>query len=234
MRIICFPYAFGNSTLYSEFGEIFSEPYKIESLDYPGHGQRVSDKLLFKIDEIVDDAFNLIRDKLSVPYCLFGYSMGGLVVYELCILIQKMGLPMPKHIFILGTPAPSIKRVYRDYENYGLEDVRRTLNKYGETPKELLECDDMIEYMIPSVKADLIALRDYSCNKKDLLSFGKNVTVIRGCLEPDSILCRKEWKKFLGNDCEFLIEKGNHFFMFKNGRKMLEKIRDIVMERAEK
>lgn len=233
MKIITFPYAFGNSNIYYELTENLKNSVEFINTDYPGHGKRFCEDLRFTIHDIVYDMFDKLKNVFvsDEKYCFLGYSMGGIVAYELCQRIAKEGLKLPEHIFILGTSALSHKYRNEGFENYDILKTRGILKKYGNTSDEILENDELIEVLMPIVKADLIALRDYEANPENMICIESDITVIRGSEEDNLTECQGEWKKYIKKEYEYMIYPGNHFFLFEGGKKVIEEITDIILNR---
>ena len=237
MRLIAIPYAFGNSNIFSDFFAALDTKLNAVSVEYPGHGRRIDEDLIQSMKGLVDDAFVQIKDyiKTGESYCLFGYSMGGLVAYELFYKIKSEGLNPPSHIFILGTPEPSYQREKKPFETYTVEQIRKELKEYGGTPEILLQIDEFIELMAPIVKADNIILRDYcdfvltdEYNNRGSVDCG--ITVVRGSKEEELEHCKEEWEKGIGHEIVYLLIEGEHFFLFEESGKNVVKVRNIVEE----
>lgn len=228
MKILAFPYAFGSANIYFEFKNTLGSRFDLQSFDYPGHGIRLGEDTITSISGLADDALKQIIGLINEPYCLMGYSMGGLVVFELYKKLKARNLPLPEHIFMLGTCEPSHKFQKGDFENYDLEGVKDILRKRNGTSEEILAEDELIELIAPGVKADSIALRDYSCDADSSAAIECGATVVRGSREKDTNKCHKEWEKYLHRSIDYHTVEGDHFFLFKEGEKMRAQISDIV------
>lgn len=184
-------------------------------LDYSGHGQRISAPLLYKVDDIADDLYDQIRSKLqrNEKYALLGYSMGGLLCYEILKRIKEGHYP--ENVFIFASHFPGHIYESDKYEQYDLKDVKALLKEYGGTPESILENNDFLAFMKPMVCADMIALRDYS-NKDTEFKIDCPLTVIRGSDEPDTQESMEEWRTYTLNSYYFYIFEGGHFFLFDN------------------
>lgn len=233
MKIIAFPYAFGSAGIYHEFKCKLESKIDFQAFDYPGHGSRIVEEPLYTIEDIVNDSFRLIKDSVSEPYCLLGYSMGGLVAFGLYKKLKMNRMTLPKHIFLLASCEPSYKFIYEDYENYTLEDVKDILRYRNGTSEEVLAENELIELIAPAVKADSIALRDYNCTPEELTEDGCGVTVVRGNAEPEIKRCHEEWERYFQRKIEYIVVEGDHFFLFKEGEKMLTKLSDIIISKLE-
>ena len=118
-------------------------------MNYPGHESRYSERLLSSIQQIAEDAYNQICDKLDNDYSLLGYSMGGYICYELYHVIKRNNKRLPKNIFVFATNEPGYKQEYKNGDEMDLAQIRETLNEYGATSEEVLNNDAMIDIIAP-------------------------------------------------------------------------------------
>lgn len=214
--LFALPYAFGSAAAYRNFKGYLDEDIDFHPLDYPGHSSRFNDSFCTSIQGMAEDALEQIEEKIERygEYGIMGYSMGSLVGFELCNNIIKKRLKPPKYFFAFASPAPDRIYNYKNYETYGVEEIRAELKEKDGTPEEILNNREMLELFLPIIKSDLIALRDYHA---DNIPGGLQCTtvIVRGADEKNKY-CHDEWKRFCGDECEFHIMDGGHFFMFEN------------------
>lgn len=221
MRLFALPYAFGNSSIYFPLEKEIDADIEMVLLDYSGHFYRYSEPLYYTINEMAMDIYVQIADKICNDYAILGYSMGGLVAYELFNIIKSNGHPLPKHVFIFGTNEPDFTYSKEDYESCSLEQIKNFLKDFNGTSQEVLECEDYLESLSPIVKSDCIALRDYVFD--DTKTITVPVTVLRGEDEKDMQNCQKGWERICLGGFDYQVVKGGHFFMFEaNGSRMAE------------
>ena len=98
---------------------------EVRLLELAGHGQRIKEPLppysardasasaadvvqTFRghrralAEEIADD----LEAFLGEPYALYGFSMGAIVLYEVCLVLQERAAPPPLRLFASGRGAP--------------------------------------------------------------------------------------------------------------------------------
>lgn len=230
MRLIAIPYAFGNANIYCELFDRLTPELKKSAVEYSGHGRRFSDKLFSSMEEIVDDVYKQVKAVIShdEEYCLLGYSMGGLVAYELYYKMLSCKEKLPIHIFIMGTPEPDYIHKYKEFESFDLSQIKDELIENEGTPQEVIECDELIELLTPVIKADNIALRDYRNSTEKREPMKCKVTVIRGTLEDELENCREGWEKNIGHECEYILIEGKHFFLFEEDGKNTDSVAGII------
>ncbi len=224
-RIFAFSYAMGSASAYNDLKQKFEgTQIQICPVEYPGHGRRFLEEVLYSIQEIAQDMYAQISASLDGDYCLLGYSMGGTVCYELYQLIKQSGRKLPRHIFLLAADHPGEAPDYTDCENMPVQRVKDIFVEIGGTPDEILQSDEYIELLQPIAKGDLLASEKYVPTRSAVIECG--VTLIRGTGE-DNSRCRRGWDEFLASPCDYHELEGSHFFMF-NSKEGLDAVCGII------
>ncbi len=226
IKLFAFSYAFGSSYCYNDLKKYLDKNIEFIQFDYPGHGSRILESLLYNVSDIVDDTYKHIKSKIkpNERYALLGYSMGGLICYELLKRLENEH--NPNCVFIFASHHPDYRYKSDNYEQYDLKDVKSLLKEYGGTPADALDSEELLEYMKPLVCADMISLREYSDNNHDFKI--KCPMIVAGGI--DEIYTEEnkvEWKKYAMNEYEFFEFEGGHFFLFNN-HKNLKKAAEII------
>lgn len=221
-KLFALPYAFGSAYIYNDLKDIDTDKYEVIPLEYPGHGSRFGEELLEDIHDIAYDVYRQMRNyvrKSDGNYAIMGYSMGGIIAFELYKLIKEHKLQEPKAFFAFASSAPSRKYSVEEYEKYDLYDVKEYLKKMNGTSKEVLENEELLELFQPIVVGDLVALRDYNDNYSDI-KIECPLIVVRGSEEIDSTTYN--WDDFSNGDSYYYQVEGEHFFMFENEKNLID------------
>lgn len=78
------------------------------AIEPPGHGTNQMD-LVDDFETLVGMYQTALEPKLTRPFVLFGYSMGGMVAYRMAQKLEKAGI-YPKAVIISAIQPPDIKR----------------------------------------------------------------------------------------------------------------------------
>src|SRR5690606_819048 len=108
LRIICFPYAGGNASLFRSWLQYYCEDVEIISIHLPGRGARILDPLYACMDLLIADLMQEVVPLVSQPYILMGHSFGSKIAYELARQIQHQQLPLPHHFIASAGSAPHL------------------------------------------------------------------------------------------------------------------------------
>ncbi|OSX93766.1 thioesterase II family protein [Bacillus mycoides] len=231
ITLFAFPYAFGGANIYTKIEKYLDKEIKLLPINYPGHESEWMRNPCNTIQGIAEDVYRKISENLDEDYALLGYSMGGIVCYELYQLLHKNNKKLPKYIFLFGANEPDFKQEQQDYENFTTEQIRDKLIKLDGTSIEVLYNDELMEFLKPIITSDLTALANYeptSCSNVKLVC---PVVVVRGSEEEDTENCEIGWNKYIENSCEYLVVEGNHFFLFDKDEKKVASYVSIINSR---
>jgi surfactin synthase thioesterase subunit len=224
INLICLPFAGGNKYSYREYELKASSLIKVIPLEYPGRGRRIGEPLLGDMDLIVEDIFLQVKPLLAKgDYALYGHSMGGIVACLLARKIMDSNLAPPLHLFITGTTAPSSKgRSEFKRHLLGKAEFIDEIRRLGGSPDEILENEELLEYLEPILRADFKAMETFQYEEHPQLQIP--FTVITGSeekMKKEDILL---WQRESAYEVEFRTLPGKHFFIMNYAYEIIELI----------
>ncbi|MCH7322504.1 thioesterase domain-containing protein [Solibacillus sp. MA9] len=210
--LICFPYAGGSSAIYKPIDGFLSEKIELVTMELPGRGSRFSEKTFTTIDEMVNDALLWFNENQPRNYALLGYSMGSIVAYEFYYKILQNRFKPPLHMFLAACEPVGVKRKPKGIAQMSDSEFINFLMNMNGTPKEVFANQELLDIIIPSIRADFLAVDEYNYKPRNL-QIGCDVTVFAG--EDDSISRENIllWDKYVRNGCKYKFFKGDHFFI---------------------
>jgi len=149
---------------------------------------------------------------LDVDYAFFGHSMGAMIAFELARELRRRGAGEPRHLFASGRRAPQIPNT--DPVTYNLPDAQliADLQKLNGTPPEVLEHEELMQFILPLIRADFELVQTYEYMPDEPLQCP--ITAYGGIddleVPPDKL---KPWKEQTQSTFEFLMLAGDHFFL---------------------
>lgn len=213
LRLFCFPYAGGSSAIFRLWPPELPPAVELFGVQLPGRGHRVPEPLRTNVRELADEiAEHLSPLFCEMPFVFFGHSMGATLAFEVAIRIAKNPEAKPALIIASGRQAPHI--LDRDAPTYNLPDeqIINELKRLNGTPKEILECEEMMKLMVPVIRADFEAIQTYRYVASPrlecpLVIFGgvADVDIPREDLEG--------WATHTSSTCTIRMFPGNHFFL---------------------
>jgi surfactin synthase thioesterase subunit len=230
IKIITIPYAGGNRYSFNRMKKYISKKFDLISLEYPGRGDRTGEILISDMTLIVQDLINKLKSSIDTDfsYVLFGHSMGGIVAFEMCHQMQKMGMRLPDFLLITGTSGPSSKsRSKRKWHSLPSAELRELLNELNEGELSVFDNKDLFDYMEPIIRNDFHAISNYRYEKKEKLNIP--IMVITGDRELITSSDVRLWESETKLPVEFHELPGGHFFIFDNSEKIINLVENKLL-----
>ena len=231
--LFCIPHAGGNAAYYTGFGCSFPPSVKVMPLELPGRGRRMREPLLTDLDAMSRDLFARMQPTAqTVPYAIFGHSMGGLLAFLCARLAQSQALPLPRALFISSSAAPDCARTR----------LSRTLSQLphgalwdhvvamGGIPPCLSASPDFCRYIEPVLRADFMALETWIPAPCPPLPLPIHV-----CLGSADIVTRAEaahWEALSDKSCTVHTFSGGHFYLQDNWRELASRLAQALHQAA--
>ena len=165
-----------------------------------------------RVEPLVETLAREIFPFLDKPFAFFGHSMGAIISFELARYLRKERRVEPDHLFISGRRSPQIPR--RDPYIHDLPEAEfiAEIQQLNGTPREVLEHRELMEILIPMLRADFAVCNTYTYVPGELLR--RPMTVLRG--SQDETTPREEmeaWCAETTGSCQVHMLEGDHFFI---------------------
>jgi len=170
-------------------------------------------KTLETVEAMVEDYLWSLRDNLDMPFAFYGHSLGGLVAFEMARRLEAEGLPSPEHLFIGASAPPHFGLIHSRIGHLsGAEFVDAVQERYAGIPAPVLNEPELMELLLPVLRADFSAYEDYEFANTALLRCP--VTVFagsedRGISEEMMI----GWEQHTRADLRCMQYREDHFFL---------------------
>lgn len=234
-KIIAIPFAGGNRFSFKDLEKHVPQDLDWVTLESPGRGNRFAEKLLNSVDEIAEDFLNqLIPHIQNSDYMIYGHSLGTLVGYEITKKIIQRNLKLPVCLFFTGRGAPDYNRFQEKKSLLPKDLFWKAINDIGGLPKEILAYEDLLDMYYPILKSDFRAIENYEYNKMEK-RFSVPIHICMGTEEigegeeKTSISNMKAWENETNSGCTFELLQGDHFFIFKHPKALVQKICNAVL-----
>ena len=111
---------------------------------------------------------------MNVPFALFGHSMGSLLAFELAKNLR--GNANLRRLFVSARRAPHLTEPLPAIASLSSPDFVATVQqRYGGIPTAVLACEDLLELLLPRLRADFQALETYAYEPSAPLTCGISV-----------------------------------------------------------
>lgn len=228
--VFCFSHAGGMSFAYRDFVKL-NQIGKCEyiPIDTSGHGKRMGDRLYVIFNDIVEDLYDKVCQKLDKypRFVLLGHSMGAWIAYEIALRlhIEKHVSPL---LLVLSSNVPTYGYNDRVTIDAGDEVLQQQLTERNPDLGQYFTDEILRNTFYPIIKADYLAIDNYlntagsgiklECNILGLLADGDRF---------DGTIMKKWSEVTSGVYCQKILQ-GNHFALYKNYEYVNQLIEDCV------
>ncbi len=211
MRLFCIPYAGGGPHIF--YGWVDSLPPWIEvcAVIPPGRGRRIAESPFTSVVPLARALARSMMSSLDLPFVFFGHSMGALIAYETSRQLGRSIGAFPEHLFVSGCFAPHLPDPHPLHElpdHQFIEEAR----KLGGMPEQVIENRELMELMLPTLRADFTLAETYQCNAGAPLPCP--ITAFAG--DADSLAAGPDvmaWQGHTTGGFEMHTFPGDHFFL---------------------
>lgn len=229
IRLFCFPYAGGGPATFSGWERSLPKNIELVAIQPPGRGSHLLDSCIDDMTQMVTQLIRMISPLLDKPYVFFGHSLGSKIAFELLRHLKAHNYPLPKHFIASGSKGPKEQSEKRAI--YALSDNQfiAELERLNGTPKEILQNRELMEILLPMLKADFKIAHTYQCNRDE--KFNCDVTVFGGTQDKDvSNEDLAAWCELFSQNSEIHRFEGGHFFVDSLQEEVLDKVTHILKE----
>lgn len=225
IRMFCFPHAGGSAEAFKHWGKYLPDWMELYSIQLPGRSNRLSEPLINDIKELVDKATNEIIPLLnSKSYIFLGHSLGGVIAFEVAKTLRRLNQKLPEHLFIVGRESPKIPEDV-PMHNATNEDLIEYLRSESGTHEEVFNNKDLIQLLLPIIRADLKLTETYSKYYIVENQLSCPISVFWGTLETRLTEQKLEgWENETSNGFDIEQFEGHHFFLHEHPEKIIDKI----------
>lgn len=227
IKLICIPYAGGNSYSFRDLQPFLGRYIDMVTLELPGRGKRITEPLLSDIHVMTDDLYRQVLPHIKSPYILYGHSMGAVLGNLLLHRLKQDWKALPLHFFATGCAAPVFNHERKQRHLLPDDQLMAELKEMGGMPDALLEDLDLMEFFLPVIREDMRALECYQYQSQEKYSTG--ITVITGTTETITDRQTAAWAQETEKDVRILRYPGNHFFIFHHFQNIAMLIRDAAL-----
>ena len=212
-RLFCFPYAGGGASVFRRWSEKLPDEIEVCAVQFPGRENRISEPPIDNLHLLATTMFNLLLNRMDLPYAFFGHSLGAKIAFEVAKKLSRERGYAPVCLFVSGCRAPHIpaKRQLHHLED---QEFINSLRRYAGTPEAVLQDRELIKVFLPVLRADFVLDEKFLANPADKVEFP--IYALAGDRDEIAPLQEvAEWQQFTRGTLEMKIFKGDHFF-FKN------------------
>jgi surfactin synthase thioesterase subunit len=210
MRLVTFAHAGGGPQTFMPWDTKLAPDVELWHVTLPGRAARMREPFAREWGPLVDELSEAIARDVPGPVALFGHSLGALLAFEVARHLADSGQE-PAHLIVSGRDAPdtapALEVPETDDELLDLID-----DNYGGVPDQVRASQEVLDYFLPMLRADLELARDYVLEPGATLTCP--ITAMTGDADPIASpdgLAR--WDSQTGAGCERHVLPGGHFYL---------------------
>lgn len=148
--------------MYRAWGNYLPQDVEVVGIHLPGREALMGEPLRDSIDALASAVQAATETCLDRPFAFFGHSMGAWIAFELARTFEREGKRVPVHFFASGRRAPQILDPRTAIHQLADEDlVNATTKLFGGIPAAVLAEPELMELLLPVLRADLTAVETY-------------------------------------------------------------------------
>ncbi len=211
MRLFCFPFAGGSANTYFSWIDKFSNDVELILIQPPGRGTRFAEQAHCSMDGLVSELMQFAQFFCEKPFILFGHSLGSRVAYDLCCRLQSLNMRLPEYFVASGSGAPHLSDDMEHIHNLPQDLLVKKLEELNGTPQEVLQNSELMELMMPPLRA-AFEIADTYLSRKIIMPFP--IMVLTGKQDIHVKKYQAEaWGELSNKTCSKVEFPGDHFFI---------------------
>ena len=213
MRLVCFPYAGVGPSIYRPWLTALPAHIEARVIQLPGREGRWREPALTSLTEIADRVAQALVPHLQTPFAFYGHSLGALISFEVTRRLRASGGPLPRHLFLgahRGAQVPNPHPPIRHFTDEAF--IAETRKRYDGIPQAVLDNPELLELMLPCLRADFSAFETYEYRVEAPLDVP--ISAFGG--DQDGYVRTHEiagWREQTTGRFRMRVIPGNHFFM---------------------
>lgn len=210
VRLVCLPFAGAAAAAYREWARL-PDWIEVVSVQLPARGWRIQEPPLIGIRTMATRIAEEIRTLGDRPLALFGHSMGAWLSLEVTRKLVRDGIE-PLRLFVSGRQAPSLGNFDPPFAHLSdSEFVREIQHRYGGIPSEILRNPDVLQLLLPALRADVRSLELYEHRSNQavplpIVAYGGDSDPI---VSPEDLT---PWSEETSVSFDTVVFSGGHFY----------------------
>lgn len=224
--LFCFSYAGGGPSSYLPWASLLPDNVNAYAIQLPGRGSRVNEPSKTTMAEVVAEVIDNIHPHLNLPYLFFGHSLGAKVAYATAKEILIKGFQLPAYLIASACQAPHLplnRKILYVLED---EEFLQELNRYEGTPKEIMDNQELMELLLPMIKADFEVYETYHTAP---IKLDCPIRVLGG-IEDDKVTMQelRAWSALSEQQTEVYSIDGGHFYIDSAGKETVAHVNQVI------
>lgn len=210
--------------MFSQWPARLTSEVEVWGVNLPGRGNRLLDPLIDRLPALVEAIGPAIVPFLDKPFVFYGHSMGTLVSFEVARWLRRKNYPQPAQLFVSSRAAPHLPSEKKPIHHLPDTELIEELRQFDGTPTEVLENPELMQLLLPAIRADFAVLETYNYTPEAPFAFP--ISAIGSFedhdLERDDL---ESWREHTEGRSVVRMLPGNHFFIYTAQGQLLDMMR---------
>ncbi|MEU8547599.1 alpha/beta fold hydrolase [Streptomyces roseoverticillatus] len=155
LRLVCLPYSGGRASVFKGLAAELSGDVEVCAVEFPGHGRRLAEAPMTSLGPLVGQLTDVIAEWVRPPFVLLGYSVGALIGFETAHEFARRGRTGPEALFVAAARAPHLRSPRPPLHELSRAELIEGLHRLAGRHNELLDNEELVDVMLPMLRADL-------------------------------------------------------------------------------
>jgi medium-chain acyl-[acyl-carrier-protein] hydrolase len=212
LRLFCFHYAGGSAQVFHDWPGHLPPSVEMGAIQLPGRGHRLGEPHIRGILPLSRIVAQELLPYLDKPFVFFGHSLGALLCFETARSLRCETHRQPAQLFVSATEAPHRRRAEELLSGLPKGELVKKLHEFNGTPVEVLQNDELLDLMLPTIRADFELCETYEYHPEPPLECPMR---IYGGLEDHEVEAGRlaAWSEMTVGTCEIRMFPGGHFYI---------------------
>lgn len=170
LTLFCFPYAGGSAAVYRRWPQMLPPEVQVVGIQLPGRGHRLSEPAVSSMGVVADALAGEVVRHGDREFAFLGHSMGALIGFEVARRLEARDRAGLRHLFVSGRRAPSLPAEDKQVHKMDQRELVDTLRRLDGTPPGILDNQELMELMLPALRADFAMCETYEYRSAPPLS----------------------------------------------------------------
>jgi medium-chain acyl-[acyl-carrier-protein] hydrolase len=222
-RLFCFHSSGSTAGMFRPWCKPLSPAVELMAMQLPGREGRQDEALIYSIGEVTAALIAVLPPLLDKPFAFFGHSSGALISFALARALRQSELPPPRLLIASSENAPQVRPTVLRHRLPDPEFVE-TIRRCKGTSEALLRSPEMLELLLPRLRADAAVYESYRYEPQAPLDC--RIVVIHGT-DDDLVDSRglAEWKAQTRHSFALYDFPGGHFFIQEGEAAVIDRVR---------
>ncbi|GCE31299.1 thioesterase [Dictyobacter alpinus] len=207
--------------MYQSWKRLLPADIDVCPVQLPGRENRMREPAMKSFASLAEALASALSAYLDTPFAFFGHSMGSMVSFELTRFLRRQGMPLPQHLFVSAYRAPQLAIARPWLHTMSEADLVQTLLALEGTSREVLENDELRQFLLPLIRSDFTACETYTYTSEEPLACP--IDVFGGQQDrraPHAVLAA--WQEQTSSQFQLHMLPGGHFYLQERPAPLLD------------